>query len=122
VGLANYVDGLTMANEKPVTPVNYYGADRHERVNKVTQLPTYEEQLKHYKAWIEQLIRDHDRVLSQYQRLRDVVKWEVEFWEQGLLEQKWTEGPTALRRRLSLLRGALAFRGVAEWAQKKQEK
>jgi hypothetical protein len=109
-----------MSREKPIQLVKTYG----ERLPlaKIRQLPSKDCRIDTLRAEYAQLDRDYNALLSRYQKMCEVVKWEVAFWEQVLLEGKSEEGPTALRRRLSMLRGALAFRGVAEWAQKKQEK
>src|SRR5688572_4728597 len=101
--------------EKPIIPVKDYGErERPGEPDSVAQM------VEHHRAHSVQLQYNLDVALSRLQRLQDVVAWEIEFWEHGLIHGQWTEGPTALKRRLSMLRGALEFQGVAAWVDKKR--
>lgn len=101
--------------EKPIIPVKDYGERERPR-----EPESVAASVEHHKARNTQLQYNLDVALSRLQRLQDVVAWEVEFWEAGLLHGQWTEGPTALKRRLSMLRGALEFQGVASWVDRRR--
>ena len=108
-----------MPHEKPIIPMKVYG-DRIPEP-KVRRLPTVDEQLQTAKQKVAQLKYDLDLALDKIRRLREVVQWEVEFWREGLKNGTWEEGPTALRRRLSRLAGALEYHGIqggAGWVEK----
>lgn len=91
------------------------------RVPKVRRLPTREELLQSTQQENAHLKYDLDLALDRIRRLREVIKWECEFWQEGLKSGNWQEGPTALRRRLSRLAGALEYPGIqggANWIEK----
>lgn len=102
---------------KPVIPVKDYDKGRHA-VPHLRSDATMEEQLAHYKARAEMLRHEVAVLTSRIERFEAVITDEVEFWENGFAKG-WTEGITALKRRLSMLRGALQFQGVASWAKQR---
>lgn len=111
-----------MPREKPIVPIKSYG-EQIPVPRIILQLPTLDERLRESQARNSELKYELDCALDRIRRLREVVKWEVEFWQDGLKNGEWSEGPTALRRRMSRLAGALEYHGLpggAKWAEKER--
>jgi hypothetical protein len=103
--------------EKAVIPIKSYPPQIP--LPRVRALPTSDEQIRRLQAKVTELEYSLELAKDRVRRYREVVESEVKFWERGLLEGEW-EGYEATRRRLSRLKGALAYLGVRAWGKNEE--
>ena len=98
--------------KSPIIPIKTYAPVT--RASKISRLQTVDEQVRALAIELDRMKNDLGRAKDRIRRLREVVESEVAYWEKGLQSGEW-EGIEALRRRLSRLKGALLYPGLAGW-------
>jgi hypothetical protein len=79
---------------------------------KVTGIPTREDALYKAKRDIEHLLCEVSRLQSRIARLVDTIQWEIKDWNQAMYTGQRKETYESIKRRISGLKGAIAFEGV----------
>jgi len=60
----------------------------------------------------ERLAHENNLLRQVIERMRSEIQWQIDFWESGLKNEQW-ESITAVKRRISRLKGALEYK--KEW-------
>ncbi|PWT74210.1 MAG: hypothetical protein C5B60_07050, partial [Chloroflexi bacterium] len=60
----------------------------------------------------ERLAHENNILRQVIERMRSEIQWQIDFWETGLKNGEW-ESVTAVKRRISRLKGALEYK--KEW-------
>lgn len=79
---------------------------------RISELPTPEARARALEVRNDILSDELATAKDRLRRLREVVESEVQYWERGLQTGEW-DGIDAVRRRLSRLKGALLYPGIA---------
>lgn len=108
---------LATMHKSPIIPIKTYAPAIG--VTKVTELPTAEARAKALELKNEALLTELATAKDRLRRLREVVESEIIYWERGLQSGEW-DGIDAVKRRLSRLKGALLYPGLAGFGREEE--
>lgn len=111
--------GPRVAQSRPVMDSSDHGSivipitDEAPRIAvKPRRIVPKDDKVRRLTLECDQLRRDLSRLSDRIRRLYEEVEWEAKWWQQGLDKGFQRESIDSVKRRISRLRGALAYLGI----------